>query len=169
VLALKRGDLAGAEREILAAIAEKPDVRLAHHNLALLAEERGDLARAVAEYQKEIDLHPGAFKAAFNLGRLYERLGDRPSQMAAYRKAIAMNPDFAEGYLFLAKLLLDAGQELDETVKLARRGVELAPTSEYAPLGHYVIADVYSRQGRHADADAEAARGRAVERATKHR
>src|SRR5439155_515608 len=77
VLALKRGDLAGADREIRAAIAEKPDVRLAHYNLALLAEQQGDLQRAIAEYKKEIDLHANSYKAAFNLGRLYERVGDR--------------------------------------------------------------------------------------------
>jgi len=173
VLALKRGDLAGAEKEILGAIAEKPDVRLAHYNLALLAEERGDFPRAVAEYQKEIEGHPAAFKAAFNLGRLYQRLGDRAREVGAYRQAIAMNPAFAEGYLYLAKLMLDIGTDLHEAMSLARKGIELAPTSEYAPLGHYVIADVYSRQGRHADADAEAARGRKLERsttrATKHR
>ena len=41
VLALRRGDLGAAEREIRAAIDEKPDVRLAHYNLALLAEAAG--------------------------------------------------------------------------------------------------------------------------------
>jgi arylsulfatase A-like enzyme/Tfp pilus assembly protein PilF len=165
VLALRRGDLAGAEREIRAAIDEKPDVRLAHYNLALLAEQQGDLPRAIAEYNKEIELHANSYKAAFNLGRLYERAGDRQRQLAEYKRAIAMNPNFAEGHLFLAKLYLDFGQNLDEAVKLARRGIELEPHGEYAPLGHYVIADVLSRQGRRAEAEQEAARGEQLERA----
>jgi arylsulfatase A-like enzyme/Tfp pilus assembly protein PilF len=164
VLALKRGDLSGAEREIRAAIAEKADVRLAHFNLALLAEQRGDPTRAIDEYKKEIDLHANSYKAWFNLGRLYERIGDRSAQAAAYRKAIETNPSFAEGHLFLAKLYLDLEQNLDEAARLAKRGVDLAPESEYAPLGHYVIADVLSRQGRHEEAEREAARGRALER-----
>jgi len=164
VLALRRGDLGGAEREIRAAIAEKADVRLAHYNLALLAEERGDFQRAIAEYTREIELHANSYKAAFNLGRVYERVGDRRAQIDAYRKAIEMNPSFAEGHLFLAKAYLDQEHQLDEAVRLARRGIELAPASEYAPLGHYVLADVYSRQGRAADAAQEAARGRALER-----
>jgi choline-sulfatase len=164
VLALRRGDLGGAEQEIRAAIAEKPDVRLAHYNLALLAEQRGDPQRAIAEYQKEIELHANSYKAAFNLGRVYGRVGDRRAQIDAYRKAIEMNPSFAEGHLFLAKLYLDGEEQLDEAVRLARRGLELAPESEYAPLGHYVIADIYSRQGRRAEAEQEAARGRALER-----
>ena len=164
VLALRRGDLAAAEREIRAAIDEKPDVRLAHFNLALLAEQQGDLSRGVAEYKKEIELHPNSYKAAFNLGRLYERAGDRQGQIAEFKRAIEVNPSFAEGHLFLAKLYLDLGQNLDEAVQLARKGIELEPRGEYAPLGHYVMADVFSRQGRRAEAEQEAARGRALER-----
>lgn len=169
VLALRRGDLSGAEREIRAAIAEKADVRLAHYNLALLAEQQGDLPRAIAEYKQEIAHHANSYKASFNLGRLYERIGDRPAQIEAYRKAIEMNPSFAEGHLFLAKVYLDLEQNLDEAARLARRGVELAPDAEYAPLGHYVMADVYARQGRQADSEQEAARGRALERAPHRR
>jgi choline-sulfatase len=163
VLALRRGDPAAAERDIRAAIAEKPDVRLAHFNLALLAEQQGDFQRAIAEYRIEIDLHANSYKAAFNLGRVYERVGDPGGQIESFRKAIEMNPSFAEGHLFLAKAYLDQEQNLDEAVTLARKGIELAPRSEYAPLGHYVIADVLSRQGRRAEAEAEAARGRALE------
>ena len=164
VLALRRGDLAGAEREIRAAIDQKPDVRLAHYNLALLAEQQGDARRAIAEYTKEIELHPNSYKAAFNLGKLFERAGDRPGQIAQFRKAIEMNPGFAEGHLFLAKAYLDAGQ-LDEAVRVAQKGIELEPGGEYAPLGHYVLADVLSRRGRRTEAQQEAARGEALEHA----
>src|SRR5262249_61820437 len=102
-------------------------------------------------------------------GRLYARVGERRAEIDAYRGATEMNPGFAEGHLFLAKAYLDSGQSLDEAVRLARRGIELAPASEYAPLGHYVIADVYSRRGRRAEAEQEAARGRALERTAKPR
>ncbi|HEX7137595.1 MAG TPA: sulfatase-like hydrolase/transferase, partial [Vicinamibacterales bacterium] len=164
VLAIKRGDLDTAQREIQAAIELKPDVRLAHFNLAVLAEQRQDFQRAVSEYKEESAHHPSSYKAAFNLGLLYGRLGDRAGQLDAYQKAIEMNPSFAEGHLFLAKLYLDAGQDLDEAMELARKGVELAPKSEYAPLGYYVMADIYGRRGKRAESDAEAARGRALER-----
>jgi tetratricopeptide (TPR) repeat protein len=165
VLALRRGDLAGAEREIRAAIEQKPDVRLAHYNLALLAEQQGDAPRAIAEYQKEIQLHANSYKAAFNLGKLYERTGDRAQQILWFAKAIEINPSFAEGHLFLAKAYLDEGRRLDQAVQLARKGIELDPRGEYAPLGHYVVADVLSRQGKPREAELEAARGQALERA----
>ena len=169
IVALKSGDATQAEREIRSAIDLKADVRLAHFNLALLAEQRGDLSAAVEEYKREIELYPTSYKAEFNLGRLYEQIGDVPAQLEAYRKAIDINPNFAEGHLFLAKLYLDLNQTLDEAVRLARKGLELGPSPEYAPLGHYVIADVYAREGRMADSARQAALGRALEARIKQR
>lgn len=169
VVAFKRGDLATAEREVRAALDQKADVRLAHYNLALLAERRDDLPSAIAEYQRETEIHPDSFKAEFNLGRLYEQLGDRQNQLAAFRRAIAANERFAEGYFYLAKLLLDLGQDFDEAVRIAQKGLEVGPASEYAPLGRYVLADIYNRQGRRADAERQAALGRALEARQKTR
>ena len=110
VIALQRGDPAGAERLIREAIATKPDVRLAHFNLALLAEQRGDVRLAEREYVEELKLHPDSFKAAFNLSRLYEQVGDREGQIGALKQSIESNPRFAEGHFFLAKAYLDSGR-----------------------------------------------------------
>ena len=166
VVALNQEDLPLAEREIRQALEMKPDVRLAHYNLALLAEKRHDAQTAQAEYLRELELHPNNFKAAFNLGKLYEAERRPAEQEAAYRKAIEANPEFGEGYFYLAKLLLDQGRGFDEAVTLARKGLDVAPRSPYAPLGHYVLADLYSRLGRPADAAAEAQKGRVLERKT---
>jgi hypothetical protein len=95
IVALKTGDVPGAEKEIRSAIVLKSDVRLAHFNLALLAEQRGDLGAAIDEYKREIQLYPASYKAQFNLGRLYEQVGDVPAQLEAYKKAIDTNPNFA--------------------------------------------------------------------------
>lgn len=163
VIAYQRGDLDEAERWIHEALALREDVRLAHHNLALIAEERGDLTLAEKEYLLELEQHPDAFKAAFNLSRLYERRGDREGQIDALQQAIEGNPRFAEGHVFLAKALLDAGRDLDRAVTLARKGLELGPRPDIAPLGHYVLADLLNRQGRHDAAAAEVRRGRLLE------
>ncbi len=75
VVALKRGDAATAEREIRAAIAEKPDVRLAHFNLALLAEERGQLHdgdRRVPERRSSCIRRPATRRGSTS-ARLYAR------------------------------------------------------------------------------------------------
>src|SRR4029450_1446711 len=143
----KGGDAAGAERLIREAIATKADVRLAHFNLALIAEQRRDIRLAEREYFEELKLHPDNFRAAFNLSRLYEQVGDRAGQIGALKQSIQSNPYFAEGHFFLAKVYLDSGSNFDEAIQLARKGLTLAPKSEYAPLGHYVLAALYHRSG----------------------
>ena len=167
VIALQRGDPATAERLIREAIAAKPTLRLAHFNLALLAEQRADIRTAEREYFEELKQHPENFKAAFNLSRLYEQVGDREGQIGALKQSIVSNPRFAEGHFFLAKVYLDSGTNLGDATKLALKGLELAPKSEYAPLGHYVLADIYNRQGRAREGAQELARGRALEAGTK--
>ena len=167
VIALKRGDAATAERLIREALATKPDLRLAHFNLALLAEHRGDIVTAEREYFEELKLHPESHRAAFNLFRLYEQVGDREGQLGALKQSIHSNPHFAEGYLYLAKFYLASSTNLDEAIRLARKGLELSPKSPDAPLGHYVLADIYNRQGRRREAAQELARGRALEARTK--
>jgi arylsulfatase A-like enzyme/tetratricopeptide (TPR) repeat protein len=167
VIALQRGDAVTAERLIREALATKPTLRLAHFNLALVAEQRGDARTAEREYVEELKQHPENYKAAFNLSRLYEQVGDRDGQVEALKQSIVSNPRFAEGHFFLAKAYLDAGTHLDDAIRLASKGLELAPRSEYAPLGHYVLADIYNRQGRTREGAEEVARGRALEARTK--
>jgi choline-sulfatase len=167
VIALQRNDPATAERLIREALASKPTLRLAHFNLGLLAEQRGDIRSAEREYVDELKLHPENYKAAFNLSRLYEDVGDREGQIGALKQSIVSNPRFAEGHFFLAKAYLDAGRHLQDAVQLAQKGLALAPRSEYAPLGHYVLADIYNRQGRAREGARELARGRALEAGTK--
>lgn len=163
VLALRRGDPATAERLIREALAAKPDLRLAHFNLALLAEERGDIRTAEREYYEELKAHPDNFKAAFNMSRLYEQVGDREGQIAALKQSITSNPQFGEGYIFLAKAYLDGNTNFDEAARHALKGLQYAAKSEYAPLAHYVLADIYNRQGRPREAAQHAAQGRALE------
>lgn len=169
IIRFKQGNPAGAVAAIRTALESNPDLWGAHFNLALISEEQGDLAAAIREYQTEIERHPDHYKALFNLGRLYGQVGDRRRQLDAFRRAIELNPHFAEGHLFLAKLYLDMEENFDEAVRLARRGIELSPWSEFAPLGHYVIADIYNRRGMPGEAAREAERGRARENSIKMR
>jgi len=166
VIALERGNLPEAERLIREAIATKEDVRLARYNLALIAEKRGDIRTAEREYLAELKQHTDSYKAAFNLSRLYEEAGDREGQIAALKQSIEANPRFPEGHFYLAKAYLDAGTNFDEAVRLALKGLELAPKSEFAALGHYVLADIFNRQGRAREAAQHVALGKALEKRT---
>jgi tetratricopeptide (TPR) repeat protein len=144
------------------AVELKADVRLARYNLALIAEQRGDLASAERLYLEELKIHPDSHLAAFNLSRLYQAGGNRALEIDALRQAIEGNPRFAEGHVFLAKALLDEG-EFEEAISLSKKGIELKPRAEVAPLGHFVLADLYNRVGQSQEAAREVARGRALE------
>lgn len=162
-IAFMRGDVDTARKLALEALALRKDVRLAHYNLALIAESRGDMATAEREYLEELDLHPDAYKAAFNLSRVYAKIGESELEMEALKMAIDGNPSFADGHFFLARAYLTHGGNMNEAARLARKGLDLAPTSEMAPLGHYVLADVYNRQGRPGEAAREVALARSLE------
>jgi len=71
-----------------------------------------------------------------------------------YRKTVEIDPTFGTGQLFLAKALYDAG-DLTGAEEWARKGLTNKPEPRMAPLGHYVLADVYERQGRAAEARRE--------------
>jgi predicted Zn-dependent protease len=80
-----------------------------------------------------------------------------------FRASVDANPSFAAGYLYLAKALLDAG-DLKASEAAALQGLAVGPDPQVRPLGHYVLADVYSRTGRPREAAEQAALGRRLER-----
>ncbi len=143
-----------AEQEVHRALAMNAELPTAYYNLALIFEERGDVNAAIEAYVKEIDVTPKGFKAHFNLGKLYGQTG-RPRKMKEhFEAAIGANESFAIGHLYLAKLHLDSGN-LDKAQELASRGIELSPNPSMAPFGHFILADIYNRQGRVEDAERE--------------
>jgi arylsulfatase A-like enzyme/Tfp pilus assembly protein PilF len=164
---LEKKMLERAEQELLKALEMRPRIPDAHYNLGLLREEKGDITGAIEEYKKEIGIHPSAHPAHFNLALLYGKTG-RPREEAQELKAvIEAEKGFARAYLFLAKAYLDMNENLTEAIQLAEKGLELDPEAESAPLGHYILADIYDRLGRRADYSAELEKGRALERKLK--
>jgi tetratricopeptide (TPR) repeat protein len=152
-----------AEAAVRKALDMKDDLPSAHYNLALILEERGNLHGAAEAYEKTIELAPKDFKAHFNLAKVFGRIGRLEKQMEHFEKAIEVNKNFAVGYLYLSKMYLDRG-DLEKASSLAKKGIELGPEPSMAPLGHYILADVYNRLGRLQDAEREVAIARRLER-----
>jgi tetratricopeptide (TPR) repeat protein len=163
-LELKRLD--EAEQALREAIAKQPTLETAHFNLGLVHEERGELEQAIAEYQQELAAHEGAYRAAFNLARLLQRSGRPREALERFRQVARLAPEFAIGRLYLAKALLDAS-DLEAAAREAKAGLALRPEPSLAPLGHYVLADVYNRQGRPAEARAQQQAGDRIARLSK--
>lgn len=160
---LSLGRLDEAEAEFRRALAMDDELSDAWYNLALLFEQRGHADRALDAYETRLSMAPRDFRSHFNAAKLYGALGDRERMEASFRAAVEANRQFAVGHLYLAKALLDRG-ELAEAEETALRGLALDPEREMAPLGHFVLADVYNRLGRPRDAEREVARARALSR-----
>jgi arylsulfatase A-like enzyme/predicted Zn-dependent protease len=129
------------------ALRARPDLPDAHFHLALAAEAQGDAAGAARAYEAELARDPRAYRAAFNLAKLLLRAGRAREAETRFRQAVDARPEFGTGWLYLAKALFDAG-DTAAAEQAARTGLTRRPEPGTAALGHLVLADVYTRQGR---------------------
>jgi tetratricopeptide (TPR) repeat protein len=161
-LAFVRGDLDGAERMVKKGLELEPELRTGRYNLARILESRGQVAAAERLYREELQTYPDHGKARFNLAQLLRQRGDTPGYLAELRASVEKAPDFGPSFFFLAREELNAGR-LQEAEGLAERGLKAEPLSPVAPLGHYVLADVYNRKGETAKAQEEVTKARRLE------
>jgi arylsulfatase A-like enzyme/tetratricopeptide (TPR) repeat protein len=163
LIALRK--FAEAELLVRSVLATDPNTAGAHYLLAQIAEARNDPRTAEHEYRQEIERNPWEYRARFNLSLLVGARGARTEQIALLRSIPPLAPDFGEVYFYLAKALLDSGDanRYGEAAEAAERGLRLAPMAPSAPLGHYVLADIYQSTGRPVDAAREVERGRQLE------
>jgi arylsulfatase A-like enzyme/Tfp pilus assembly protein PilF len=126
-------------------VAAQPRFPGAHFNLGVLYEEmqRPDDARAA--YLAEIATYPNGFKARFNLGKLLAAAGDWTGSAQQMREVTRIASKRPEGYLFLARALLQLSAPPGEIQALADQGLALARTAEFKALGWFVKADAYNR------------------------
>jgi arylsulfatase A-like enzyme/Flp pilus assembly protein TadD len=163
-IAFQAGDLPKAETMVRQALALEPRLRTGSYNLARIREARGDVAGAEALYRAELQTYADNGRARFNLAQIRRARGDRAGYLDELNDCVAKAQEFGACYFYLAREELDAGR-LEPAADLATRGLEAQPRSDTAPLGHFVLADVYSRRGESQKAEAEAAKGRKLEAA----
>jgi tetratricopeptide (TPR) repeat protein len=138
------------------------DLRSSRFNLGRILEARGQAAEAERLYREELAQFADNGRARFNLAQLARQRGDQTGFLAELRASTEKAPEFAPAFFFLAREELGAGR-LDAAAELARKGLEVDKGSALSPLGHYVLADVYNRQGKAAEASDEVAKARRIE------
>ena len=160
---LELGRTNDALREIESALEQQPDLAGAHYHLGLLFERQRRFGDAIDAYQREIEAHPDALRAHFNVAGLLHGSGQFSRALHHYDRALAIDPEFAIGHLYRARTLL-ATDELEAAEIAARRGLELEGQLDpgQAPLGHYLLADIYERLGRSGEAQQQAELGDAL-------
>jgi len=159
---LNNGRLDEAEAHLKAAAAISPALTGLRYNQAQLLEARGRYAEAADFYLQEIQDSPKNFRALFNLSRVYRLMGREDDEFSALRRAVEVEPEFAVAYLHLARILLRRGRDYDQAVAWANKGLELRPPATEAPLGYFLLADLYNRLGDNARSGEYAVKGRAA-------
>ena len=142
------GQIDEAEQLLESIARQYPKFPLAHYHLGLLRERQGRLTEARAAYQEELNNHPKSVPARFNLGDLLLRMGDGRGAEEQMRALIKEDPAGPRPYLLLARVLLDQPGRLNEVETLAQAGLDRAKEPDLKALGFFLLADVYSREGR---------------------
>src|SRR5262245_34528462 len=70
--AYRRGDKEAAMRDLLAAVQENPNLRMAQAMLADLYRDKGDYRDAAEHYEKAAELDPYNLANHYNLGLMYQ-------------------------------------------------------------------------------------------------
>ena len=147
------GDLPEAEQLLDQITKSYPKFPLAHYNLGLLRERQGRAAEAKAAYEAEVTNYPKSVAPRFNLGDLLLRSGDPRGAEEQMRVLIRDDPQGPRQYLLLARVLLDQPGKLPEVESLAQAGLDRAKEADLKALGYFLLADVYSREGRRRELD----------------
>ncbi len=135
-------------RESLAALAEQGDASAAL--AAAQAWQRLDrYDESIPILEKAVAAKPDAAVAHFMLGAAYERTGQREKAVVSLRRVLELQPDFHAALNYLGYTYAEAGENLDEALRLVRRAVALDPEN-----GSYVdsLGWTYYRLGRHEQA-----------------
>lgn len=110
---LDRGDLAGAEKELKAALAEDAYFGPAHCNLGAVYLRQNQFYTAALEFQYAAKLMPKRSEPLNNLGMLYEKVSKYPEAEKAYEDALRIEPDNVAIEGNLARLYVRQGRNDD--------------------------------------------------------
>ncbi len=157
------GRLTEAEAELKSILAEHPKFPLASFHLGLAYEGEGHLEEARAAYAAEVEHNPRTAAARFNLGNLLLRLGDAAGAEEQMRELMAAKPEEPRAYFFLARARLARSAAPSEVEDLVHQGLDRSTDPEMKALGYYLLADVFSREGRRDDLAAAVAQARRYE------
>jgi tetratricopeptide (TPR) repeat protein len=128
-LAAQRGNPDRAMAHYVEALRRKPDLAVAHHNLAVLLLEQGLAEEAMTEFQQALRFRPDYPEAENNLGAALVRQGKFDEAIAHMIVAVQLNPDYADAHYNLAVLLEQQGKT-GEAISHLETALKLNPASE---------------------------------------
>src|SRR5580658_1133104 len=130
------GDTAGAEAELAAMAAERPQRPEPLIELGDLERTHSDFAKAVDTYSAALariggDLPARDWSILFDRGIAEERSGGWAAAEIDLRKAMALRPNEPSVLNYLGYSLVDRNERLPEALKLIKQAVDLRPTDGF--------------------------------------
>ena len=98
LIAMQRGDWAGAVHHYEVATKLKPDFAEAFNNLGRAYQRQKDLPAALEALQRAADLNPNIAAIHLNLGAAQQAAGELDGAIATYQRVLALDPDSSEAH-----------------------------------------------------------------------
>jgi len=150
----------GSARRLADAIAEfdlilkkYPDAPQLHYLYGLVL-INDDPDRAVDQFKAELAISPRHFQALYSIAREYDKRSDYAAALPFAKRVVDVNPDFAPGHALWGKALVDSGSDVALGIGELQAAIKMNPAN---PQNHYLLAMVYAKMGRPADAARERA------------
>lgn len=136
VIALQRGDHAGAVEMLRRAVAAQPDHAHYQANLAHAYVGLKRLPEALAAFERAARLDPADPDLQLGAGNCLAMMGRAAAAEAAFRRLVGKHPRYVLGWFNLGKVLDDQRQH-EESCRLYQHVTQLAPhfAEAYANLG----------------------------------
>jgi len=143
-----------AIEEYKLAIQKKPDFAGLHYALGNIYWKDGDLQQAEREFLEELRIAPENYLVTWKLGNIYLLNKQYDLALQYLEKALRQRPDLGQAHRDMGKALLQTDGDLARATVHLKRVTELAPEE---PTTHYLLAQVYRKQGKRAEQAAELA------------
>lgn len=135
-IALHRGELKRAHKEIRSALTLDPSSPYLHHHLAMVLVRQGKLEQAQGALKRTLELEPAFPDALVLLGKLHWQKRQTAQAEAHFRLCIRTNPSLPDAYLLLADLLQQKNRPEEASKVLKQMIAKARNTAE----GHHRLA-----------------------------
>ncbi len=140
---MELGEEAEAEKHILSAIQNDPDLLSPHALLIQLYMRSKRVNQIVLHFDKALEENPEFLAGYMALGMIHDASGEMPKANNYYRQALRIRPGFAPAANNLAWNLASTGNDLDEAFRLARTALAGMPDDPHVldTMGwiHYLL------------------------------
>jgi tetratricopeptide (TPR) repeat protein len=115
-----------AVEQYKAALRLKPNLVIAHTNIAVVYKNMGLIDQAIQELQTAIELNPSSAVAHASLGVMYNETGMKDKALDELHSALELNPYLPGAYVSLGDVYSSQGM-IDEAIRQYQEGLRINP------------------------------------------